>query len=213
MMKQYLFNTETVCTYIYINYHSGIYTIWPFSLKLYMYRYAMEWLQHDLSVSISLNTNQIPMQERLTIYTCQVPTDETSIQTTLLSTQQNSLSTKTFLIELNCGLCSYIYISVLLHHSLQIALYKNQKIKYGKLSLKLPILFPIEKYQEILSLQARVWAISPRNPQRSICIGMGIHLNHTCIYSHQFRSPQNLSLYLLSTNSCLSSVQTFNRQC
>lgn len=109
MMKQYLFNTETVCTYIYINYHSGIYTIWPFSLKLYMYRYAMEWLQHDLSVSISLNTNQIPMQERLMIYTCQVPTDETSIQTTLLSTQQNSLSNKTFLIELNCGLCSYIY--------------------------------------------------------------------------------------------------------
>ena len=76
----------------------------------------------------------------------------------------------------------FIYISVLLHHSLQIALYKNPKIKYGKLSLKLPILFPIEKYQEILSLQARVWAISPRNPQWSICIGMGIRLNHTCIY-------------------------------
>ena len=83
MMNQYLFNKETVCTYIYINYHSGIYTIWPFSLKLNMYRYAMEWLQHDLSVSISLNTNQIPMQERLTIYTCQVPTDETSIGTRL----------------------------------------------------------------------------------------------------------------------------------
>lgn len=184
-MKQYLFNTETVCTYIYINYHSGIYTIWPFSLKLYMYRYAMEWLQHDLSVSISLNTNQIPMQERLTIYTCQVPTDETSIGTRLHYFLHSRIHWVPKLFLLN-WIVDYvhIYISVLLHHSLQIALYKNQKIKYGKLSLKLPILFPIEKYQEILSLQARVWAISPRNPQRSICIGMGIHLNHTCIYSH-----------------------------
>lgn len=137
-MKQYLFNTETVCTYIYINYHSGIYTIWPFSLKLNMYRYAMEWLQHDLSVSISLNTNQIPMQERLTIYTCQVPTDETNIGTRLHYFLHSRIHwvPKLFLLNWIVDYVHIQYISVLLHHSLQIALYKNPKDKIWLVELE-----------------------------------------------------------------------------